>query len=206
MKLNVLTFFSGILLGLFLLCASCKQSSFAGGSGSAPSPPSKKNAATNEQKTQATTGGSLNQSSTNGSVQTDPTQDQAIQRCLSRWKGHPFPAEKPVYRTIAAAINLGGETTVRDDHTTQEPELILIVAGVSILGKTKYEFLNPNGWYCFAVDVDIKSETSISLHCHARLADSLFDLSIDSTTNDAAGAVGVHVGSNITLTRVGQCF
>ena len=47
-------------------------------------------------------------------------------------------------------------------------QLILVKTAVSVLSKTKYELLNPNGWYCLKSKVAILAKTQILLDCSSR--------------------------------------
>ena len=66
------------------------------------------------------------------------------------------------------------------------------------------ELLNPNGWYCLKVDVNVLNNTQIDLNCHAHLADSRVNVGVLSN-NDPAGIVGVHVLSDVKVVRRPGC-
>jgi len=126
----------------------------------------------------------------------------AIAKCLAKWGDHPFGAQ-PVHRKIHAAVQVFGHGKgIVDDVKTTVPALILIGAAVNVLGETTYELLNPNGWYCLKVDVNVKAKTQIDLHCDAKLADSKVDVSVGSQSQPV-GIVGVHVLSDVKIARVG---
>ena len=132
----------------------------------------------------------------------DVKHKSAISKCLSKWQNAPFTEGSP-YRTIAAAVSVGGDDVmINDTQVTNEPALVLIAAGVNVFGKPKYRLLNPNGWYCVVANVNVFTDLTIDLHREARLADSTVSVDVNSNTNDETAAVGVHVGSNIRVIRV----
>lgn len=127
----------------------------------------------------------------------------ALHKCLSKWKGHPFTGPVENYYRIAASVSVGGfGTTVKDTERTAEPFLVLIDAAVNVGGTPKYELMNPNGYYCMKVNVNVLTSLSIDLHCSARLADSKVSVNVGSTQNDSTSAVGVHVLSNVQVNAV----
>jgi hypothetical protein len=50
------------------------------------------------------------------------------------------------------------------------PSLILVNPGVNVMGGTRVELLNPNGWYCFRSNVNVMGRLSIRAHCKAHFA------------------------------------
>ena len=75
---------------------------------------------------------------------------------------------------------------------------------MNVLGETNYEFLNPNGYYCLKVDVNVKAKTRIKLHCDAKMADNKVDVGVLSDS-EPVGGVGVHVLSDVKIDRIGGC-
>jgi hypothetical protein len=132
-----------------------------------------------------------------------PEDMDAINRCLKSWKDSPFGGEVQNFKHIFASVTVGSTgNAVSDTERTDEPWLILITAGVNVLGTPKYELLNPNGWYCIKVNVNVMTELAIDLHCNARLADSKVNVNVGSSQSDATSAVGVHVLSTVTVNDV----
>lgn len=127
----------------------------------------------------------------------------ALHKCLSKWKGHPFKGTVDNYYRIAASISIGGMgNAIKDTERTDEPFLILVDAAVNVGGAPTYELMNPNGYYCMKVNVNVLTSLNINLHCNARLADSKVSVNVGSTQNDSTSAVGVHVLSNVQVNSV----
>ncbi len=127
--------------------------------------------------------------------------DVAIGKCLEKWgAASPFAADAG-YRKIHASVQvLGKGKGIVDDVRTEKPELVLITAAVSVLGKTSYELLNPNGWYCMKVDVNVLTDVTVKLECGARMADNQIDVGVLSNSQPVGG-VGVHVLSDVKIER-----
>ncbi|MBF0441218.1 MAG: hypothetical protein HQK54_04880 [Oligoflexales bacterium] len=53
------------------------------------------------------------------------------------------------------------------------------------------------------VNVNVRASTTIQLSCNAHLADSSVEVGVNQGGNSSAGVVGVHVGSNVNVQRVG---
>lgn len=141
--------------------------------------------------------------SADATAELSPEQD-AIGKCLANWGDSPFTKDSK-FRKIAAVVSVlgfGGKGIV-DTQQTNEPELVLIGAAVSVLSKTQFELKNENGWYCMMVDVGVKSSTEVELGCKSHLADSAVQVNVGSSANGSAGAVGVHVLSDVSVTRPG---
>lgn len=131
-----------------------------------------------------------------------PLQQAALKKCLAKWSGHPFSQQHiQAARVIAAAVTVNGQgQPVVDAVTTPGPELILIAAAVNVGGSATYELRNPNGYYCMQTVVNVDASTTVNLACGAKLADPKVQVGVG---NDGSplGAVGVHVGSNVTVNR-----
>lgn len=152
--------------------------------------------------------GGADNSQNNGPVRLEgnnlSADDQAINKCLDKFGNHPFNSQQlHNYRRIAASVQvLGIGNGVVDDQPTKEPALILISVAVNVLGTANYKLLNPNGWYCLKVGVNVQATTNIDLQCKAHLADSKVDVSVLSNSAPA-GQVGVHVLSTVNINKVG---
>ena len=130
---------------------------------------------------------------------------EALYKCLSKWPGHPFKGNVENYRKIAASVTVGGYGNAIDDsRVTEEPFLILLTAGVNVLGAPTYQLLNPNGYYCINVNVNVKTQLTVNLDCRARLADAKVDVNVLSNQDGTTSAVGVHVLSDIDIVDVGD--
>jgi hypothetical protein len=157
-----------------------------------------------------TGGGSTAGGGTGGGVNATPgsNSDQgAIAKCLTAWGQNPFGPNPTVYRKINASVQVlgfGSAVAVKDDQPTAQPALILINAAVGVLSQSKLELLNPNGWYCLKVDVNVLNNTTIDLACQAHLADSRVNVGVLSN-NEPAGIVGVHVLSDVKVQRQPGC-
>lgn len=185
------------------LITACGASSFGGGSGKQPT--------TDNQNAGGKGEGSLdgNKKTENPSelkIPKDPSKEQqAIGKCLAAWgSGNPF-GDKAYsdYRKIAASVNVlgSGGYAIEDTEITDAPKLILINASVSVLGETNYLLMNPNGYYCFMVDVNVLSKTNVDLQCKAKLADSRVTVNVLSKPASTA-AVGVNVLSSVKVNRI----
>jgi hypothetical protein len=126
-----------------------------------------------------------------------------LHRCLKKFKNAPFGSTITNFRKIYASVSVGGAgTPINDTQTTQDPELVLIYAGVNVGGAPTWNLLNGNGYYCMKVNVNVGTDFTINLHCNARLADSSVNVNVGSTQSDTSSQIGVHVGSNMTINSV----
>lgn len=127
----------------------------------------------------------------------------ALHKCLSKWKNHPFKGTVDNYQHISASISVGGiGNVVNDDERTEEPFLVLIDAAVNVGGTPTYNLMNPNGYYCMKVNVNVLTSLNVNLHCNARLADEKVNVNVGSNQNDTTSTVGVHVLSEVQVTTV----
>jgi hypothetical protein len=130
---------------------------------------------------------------------------EAIGKCLAAWGSkNPFGDKAYTdYRKISAAVSIlgSGGYAVEDREVTASPKLILVSASVSVLGSTNYMLMNPNGWYCFMVDVNVLSKVNVDLQCKAKLADTRVAVNVLSKPSSTA-AVGVNVMSSVTVNRM----
>lgn len=130
----------------------------------------------------------------------NPADTAAINRCLAKWKNHPFPTNITSFKHIYAAISINSNAVVVDDVAqTAVPQLILVDAGVAVGGNPIYNLRNQNGYYCMKVGVNVKTNLTINLACKARLADSLFQVGVNSSSSGTSAAVGINVGSNVKV-------
>ncbi len=134
-----------------------------------------------------------------------PTDLDALHHCLAAWPNNPFLGTGRVdhFKEIYAAVSvLSSGAAINDTENTPFPELILVDAGVNVLGSPTYNLLNKNGYYCMRVNVNVMTNLGVNLHCNARLADSKVDVNVLSTQNDTTAGVGVNVLSGVKLTTV----
>jgi hypothetical protein len=136
-----------------------------------------------------------------GLAQAD-TASSPVDACLAAWGKHPF-GSNPQYRTLATAVKVfgrGPDTADRD--ATSAPSLVLINPGVNVMGGSKIELLNPNGWYCMRTAVNVMGGTDIKLSCQAKLAST--SSGGGATVLGSENAVGgVTVMGSINVERVG---
>ncbi len=184
-----------VLFGMILFAATgCGENSFGGGGGRAGG---------GDQ-----TGKSGDATPGDSRLAMDPPENpskeqEAIGRCLKAWGKSPF--DRSVYedfRQIHAAVTvLGiGGNAVEDTEVTDGPVLTVISASVNVLGTANYVLMNPNGWYCMMVDVNVKAQTNIQVQCKAKLADSRVQVNVGSSASPNA-AVGVNVLSDVQVER-----
>jgi hypothetical protein len=96
--------------------------------------------------------------------------DGLIGKCLNAWGKHPF-GHNPRYRTLGSSVKVFGIGQDTDDLvTTDKPALILVDTGVNVMGGSTMQLLNPNGWYCFASNVNVMGGLTIKTHCKSHLA------------------------------------
>lgn len=127
----------------------------------------------------------------------------ALHNCLAQWKNNPFTGTVNNYKKINASVSvLGVGNAINDTIDTAQPFLVLIDAGVNVLGTPTYNLMNKNGYYCMKVNVNVLTDFNINLHCNARLADQRVNVNVGSTQNDTTSAVGVHVLSNVQVNTV----
>lgn len=99
----------------------------------------------------------------------------AVEACLRSWPGHPFAtAESRKVRVVEGAVRIMGmgSQEVTDTTATSHPQLVLLRPSVSIMTKTTWKLLNPNGWYCFDNAVAVMAKGVVELGCGAHLADA----------------------------------
>jgi 4-diphosphocytidyl-2C-methyl-D-erythritol kinase len=114
-------------------------------------------------------------------------------------------------RRIAAAVTVGGYGVAINDVTqTTGPSLVLVDAGVNVMGSPVYNMLNNNGYYCMKVNVNVKTALTVNLACNARLADNSVQVNVGGTTGGTTSVVGVNVNSNVVVRPMtpsgGACY
>lgn len=188
------------LVGLVVLGYGCGEGSF-GGAGGRQSGGS----------TGAKTGGTSSSDAVpeelpaKDAVPENPTKEQeAIGRCLKAWGNSPFDATVyDTYRHVAAAVTvLGAGNAVVDEQVTDKPELVVVTASVNVLGSANYVLMNPNGWYCLMVGVNVQAKTNIDMQCKAKLADSRVQVDVLSKSTAPNAAIGVNVLSDVKVRRM----
>lgn len=126
-----------------------------------------------------------------------------VRRCLQKWGRVPFDYNIQNVRRIHAAINMGNYGyPINDTHITSYPELIIIYAGVNVNSNVVYRMLNPNGWYCMLVNVNVNSTLKIDLHCNARLADNKINVNVGSNVSDSVSTIGINVNSDVSINTI----
>ena len=106
------------------------------------------------------------------SAQTPDEASVAIDNCLKAWGKHPFGVN-PKFRSLPVTVRVFGIGTPNIDSVkTSEPDLVLVKAGVNVMGGTTIDLRNPNGWYCFVTNVNVMGKMKIKAACTAHLAQS----------------------------------
>lgn len=112
---------------------------------------------------------------TSARISAAQTQDEssvALDNCLKAWGKHPF-GEHPKYRTLPVNVKVFGIGNPNVDTVkTSGPDLVLVKAGVNVMGGTTVDLQNPNGWYCFVTNVNVMGKMKIKAACTAHLAQS----------------------------------
>jgi hypothetical protein len=133
----------------------------------------------------------------------DPSDLDALGKCLAQWPQNPFTGVIQNYEKIDAVVTVGGlGNAINDTDTTPEPELVLVDAGVNVLGSPVYNLLNNNGWYCIKVNVNVATNLTVNLSCSAHLADERVNVNVLSNQNQATSTVGVSVLSDVQVVTV----
>ena len=105
-------------------------------------------------------------------AQQDDDSSVAIENCLKAWGNHPFGTH-PKYRSLPVTVKVFGiGTPTIDSVQTAGPDLVLVKAGVNVMGGTTIDLRNPNGWYCFVTNVNVMGKMKIKAPCTAHLAQS----------------------------------
>jgi hypothetical protein len=132
-----------------------------------------------------------------------PSEQVQVAQCITKWGRVPFTGTFTNVRRIKAAVSVYGiGTVINDTIQTSTPALILVDAGVNVMGNPVYNFMNNNGYYCMKVNVNVQTDLDINLACNAKLADNSVQVNVASTTNSETGVIGVNVGSNVQVTRM----
>ncbi|MEZ5653889.1 MAG: hypothetical protein R3E87_25425 [Burkholderiaceae bacterium] len=98
------------------------------------------------------------------------TAESAIASCLGAFGEHPFGAN-PKYKTLAMSVKVFGigQDTI-DDEITTSPALVLIRPGVNVMGGSRIDLRNPQGWYCMQTSVNVMGGLNIKLACNSKFA------------------------------------
>ena len=132
-----------------------------------------------------------------------PSEQVQVAQCITKWGRVPFTGTFTNVRRIKAAVSVYGiGSVINDTVQTSSPALILVDAGVNVMGNPVYNFMNNNGYYCMKVNVNVQTDLDINLACNAKLADNSVQVNVASTTNSETGVIGVNVGSNVQVTRM----
>ena len=113
--------------------------------------------------------------------------DPSITTCLKAWGTHPFGANPP-YKTLATSVKVFGiGRATADTEVTSAPTLVLVSAGVNVMGGSTVELLNPNGWYCLRSNVNVMGGMIIKAHCKAHLASAVDGVTVMGENADNKG-------------------
>ena len=116
----------------------------------------------------------------------------AMNRCLAAWGDHPF-GKNPKYKTLSTSVKVFGIGQASGDtKATAEPALVMVNAGVNVMGGSKIELLNPNGWYCLKSNVNVMGGMKIKAHCKAHLASAVEGVTVlgNNSENKAVTVMG----------------
>jgi hypothetical protein len=119
-------------------------------------------------------------------------ESDAISRCLKAWGKHPF-GNHPSYRTLATSVKVFGiGQDTEDTQGTSRPELIMVNAGVNVMGGSTMALLNPNGWYCLRSNVNVMGGMTVKAHCKAHLASATEGVTVlgSNSENKAVTVMG----------------
>lgn len=126
--------------------------------------------------------------------------DPSIATCLKAWGKHPF-GRNPEYKTLATSVKVFGiGRATADTDVTSAPTLVLVSAGVNVMGGSTVELLNPNGWYCLRSNVNVMGGLTIKAHCKSHLASAIDGVTVmgDNAENKGVTVMGAtrveHVG------------
>lgn len=129
-----------------------------------------------------------------------PAEGAQLSKCLAKWGSVPFQGTLSNVRRIKAAVTvLGIGVALNDTVQTSSPMLTIIAAGVNVLGSPVYNLKNENGYYCMAVNVNVKTNLTINSGCKTHIADNSVQVNVLSTTNATSSVVGVNVLSSVLV-------
>ncbi len=113
-----------------------------------------------------------------------------VAACLQSWTGQGLSAaDADQYRLVDSSVRVMGfgSSEVTDDVSTSYPQVILVRPNVSVMTKTSWKLLNPNGWYCFDTSVAVMAKDEIELGCGAHLADGHSAVSVVGASDRSGG-------------------
>ena len=109
----------------------------------------------------------------------------AMNRCLAAWGNHPF-GKNPRYKTLSTSVKVFGIGKASGDtEPTSTPQLVMVNAGVNVMGGTKIQLLNPNGWYCLKSNVNVMGGMKIKAHCDAHLASAVEGVTVMGSNSES---------------------
>jgi len=138
-------------------------------------------------------------------LRTGDDEDQIhLKSCLKAWGTHPFGEEERYtarfFESNVRVMGIGQE--MRDDATTNYPQLILVKPSVNVMTKTTYELLNPMGWYCFDANVTVLGKAVLKADCAAHIANAREGAAVAAATDEEGSVV---VLGAVRVERVGPC-
>ncbi len=132
-----------------------------------------------------------------------PDEVNQVAACIKKWKKVPFTGTFTNVKRIKAAVSVFGiGNAINDTQQTSTPALILVDAGVNVMGQSTYNMLNDKGYYCMKVNVNVMTELDVNLACNAKLADNSVQVNVGSDTNATTGMIGVNVGATVNVERM----
>jgi hypothetical protein len=132
-----------------------------------------------------------------------PDDQDDLRKCLALWGNKsPFGATITNFEKVYASVTIGGSgTPINDTVRTEDPKLILVVASVAVNSNVTYNMLNPNGYYCIKVGVNVETDLTANIHCSAHVAQTNVNVSVGSS-GDPLASVGVNVNSDTQVNIV----
>lgn len=126
----------------------------------------------------------------NSPLKAEDDNNDSIHRCLKAWGKHPF-GSNPEYRTLSTSVKVFGiGQSSNDTEVTSSPQLVMVNAGVNVMGGSEIELLNPNGWYCLKSNVNVMGGMTIKTHCKSHLASAVEGVTVlGSNSNNKAVTV-----------------
>ncbi len=121
-----------------------------------------------------------------------------LRRCMDQWGFQNSVIPNRVKKIKAAVSVFADGVVLRDAEVTQGPALILISAGVNVLGKPIWRLENPNGYYCLNVAVNVLSDVTIQKARGSAILDPTVNVGVKNN-GTPVGRVSVQVGSRVKV-------
>ncbi len=122
---------------------------------------------------------------------------KTIDQCIEAWGTSPFKKGHRANKTMQVGVKVFGiGSRDADEEKTASPSLILVKPNINVLGKTTLRLMNPNGWYCFATNVNVLGKLNIVSDCKSHFASAIGGAKVmaaDDTTDGVSvlGAIRI---------------